>query len=115
MNKYLVIGAATAGLALVYLSYRGASKLVDAVPDALEAINPMNNDNIINKGATSLYQMLSGSTGTIGGDFYDGTHGGALDVTSSNNFINKGMEAAWGGILGDPNWTLGGQIYDWTH
>ena len=111
MNKYLVIGAAFAGLGLVYLTYRGAQ----ALPEALETINPLNNNNIINQGATSLYQMLSGSTGTIGGDFYDGTHGGALDVTSSNNFINKGMESAWGAILGDPNWTLGGTIYDWTH
>lgn len=115
MNKYLFIGAAAAGLALVYLTYRGAGALVTAMPGVLNAVNPTNNDNIFNQGATSIYQGVTGSNGTIGGDFYDGTHGGALDVTSGNNFINQGMESAWGAILGDPNWTLGGKIYDWTH
>jgi hypothetical protein len=77
-NKYLMIGAAAAGLALAYMVTKGAGKVVDMVGDAAQAINPQNNDNIINKGFTSIYQGATGSAGTIGGDFYDAFHGGVL-------------------------------------
>ena len=104
LNKYTVVGAGVALLVAVYLG----KKTVDAVPKALNAINPLNNDNIINQGATSLYQGLTGSNGSIGGDIYDATHGGALDATSSNNFIYQGVSSLVGGDLGT-------KIYDWFH
>lgn len=114
-NKYLMIGAAVAGLAVAYMVKRGAGAVMDAVPKALNAINPLNNDNIINQGATSIYQGVTGSAGTIGGDFYDGTHGGVLDVTSANNVIYGGLSAAGELATGQKGWSLGGAIYDWTH
>lgn len=118
-NKYLMIGAAVAGLALAYMVTRGAGKLIEAIPKALEEINPLNNQNIINRGATSIYQGVTGSEGTMGGDFYDATHGGVLDgivnPASGNNLINRGVSGIGGAVSGDTNWTLGGAIYDWTH
>ncbi len=118
-NKYMMIGAAVAGLALAYMMTRGAGKAVEAVKDAAQAINPLNNDNIINKGFTSIYQGVTGSEGTLGGDFYDATHGGMLDgivnPTSNNNIINRGVSGVGSAVTGDSSWTLGGQIYDWMH
>lgn len=107
-NKYMMIGAAVAGLGLAYMIYRGAEKVVDVAGDAVQAINPMNNDNIINQGAESLYRSVTGSKGTIGGDIYDVTHDGSLNPTSDNNVIYRNV-TDW--IGGD----LGGKIYDWTH
>lgn len=69
-NKFVLIGVAVAGLGLYFV----AKKASGAAGKALDAINPMNNDNIINQGATSIYQAVTGSTGTIGGDIYDITH-----------------------------------------
>lgn len=100
-NKYMMIGAAAAGLAVVYLAYRGAGKVVEAAGDAAQAVNPFNNQNVINQGFEYLYREFTGSTGNPGSDFYDATHGGALDITSDQNFIYKGAvgaveTAAWG-------------------
>lgn len=88
-NKYMMIGAAAAGVAVVYLAYKGAGKVAGAVGDAAQAINPLNNNNIINQGFVSFYQALTGSTGTPGGDFFDATHGGALDVASDEFVVKK--------------------------
>ena len=38
-----------------------------------------------------------------------------LNPASSNNFINRGVSALGAKITGKPGWSLGGQIYDWTH
>ena len=42
--------------------------------------------------------------------------GSAIDPTNNNNVFATGVNKV-GGILagGDPNWSLGGAIYDWTH
>ncbi len=95
-NRYLYLGAVVAGLGLVYLVYRGvkavgtavsdvSGKVVDGVVNAAgavgdaamaagHAVNPMNNDNIINQGFESIYQGVTGSTGSLGGDIYDLSH-----------------------------------------
>lgn len=100
-NKYMMIGAAAAGVAVVYLAYKGAGKVVEAAGDVAQAINPLNNQNVINQGFESVYRTLTGSTASPGSDFYDATHGGALDITSDQNFIYKSAAgavdtAAWG-------------------
>jgi hypothetical protein len=110
-NKYVLIGAGVALCVALYLAKRGA----DAVGAGLNAINPVDPNNIINRGAESVYQTVTGSNGTIGGDFYDATHGGRLDVTSGNNAAAASVDWIGGAISGDNNWTLGGAIYDWTH
>jgi hypothetical protein len=100
-KKYMLLGAVVAGLVVGYGIYRGAGKAVEVVKDAAEAVNPFNNDNVINQGFEYLYRELTGSEGNPGSDFYDATHGGALDITSDQNFIYKGAEdtvkiTAWG-------------------
>ena len=57
-KKYLLVGAAAAGLVLAYMVYRGAGAVGGAVVDAAKAVNPLNNDNVINRGFTSVYQAL---------------------------------------------------------
>jgi len=110
-NKYVVIGAGIALCVSLYLAKRSA----DAVGKGLDAINPVDPNNIINQAAESLYQTISGSSGTIGGDFYDATHGGSLDITSSNNYAASAVDNIGKVISGDSNWNLGAAIYDWTH
>ncbi len=110
-NKYVIIGAGIGLCVALYLAKRGA----DAVGKGLDAINPTNPDNIINQGVESVYQTVTGSNGTIGGDIYDATHGGKLDPTSSNNAASSTVDWIGQAISGDKNWNLGGAIYDWTH
>jgi len=109
-NKYALIGAGVAGLVAIYL----AKKTVDAVPKALEAVNPFNYDNVINQGATSLYQWATGSNGTIGTDLYDATHGGSLDPTSGNNVISRTYEGVYQWATGSQG-SIGTDIYDFFH
>lgn len=101
-NKYLVLGAIAAGLGVAFMLKKGAGA-------ALQAVNPMDRDNVINQGATSLYQAVTGSKGTIGGDFYDATHGGVLSnvnlawmpVLPGAGVINGVMDAYDAGHFSD--------------
>jgi hypothetical protein len=110
-NKYVWIGGAVAAVAALLLARRAAG----ALGDAAEAVNPFNNDNVINRGVTSVYQNVTGSDGTIGTDIYDATHGGAVDITSDNNIINRGVSGIGSAVTGNKDWSLGTAIYDWTH
>lgn len=40
---------------------------------------------------------------------------GAINPASRNNLINRGVEAVGSQVSGDPNWTLGGTVYDWLN
>ncbi len=111
MNRYMVIGAGVAGLAIVFLAYRGAGKAVALVGDAAQAINPLNNDNIINQGANGTYQWFTGSTGSIGSDTYDALNGGALDVTSDKNIVYRAQTSAYQAVTGSKG-SIGTDIYD---
>lgn len=103
---YVVGGIGAAVLAYVVIT-RGKA--------ALNAVNPMNNDNIINQGFTSLYQQLTGSEDTLGADIYDITHDGTLNPASDQNLAYRSANA-WGTYFtGDKNFTLGGWLYDVTH
>jgi len=87
-KNYMVIGAAVAGLALAFMVYKGAGKVVDKAVDmagdALQAINPLNNENIISQGAEAAYRGATGSTGSMGTDLYDVLHDGGM--------IDKGVD-----------------------
>lgn len=109
-NKYVLLGAGVGLVVALYLAKRGA----DALGKGLEAVNPLDNDNIINQGVTDVYQTVTGSSGTIGGDIYDATYGGALDVTSGNNVVNQTAQGIYQWLTGSKG-TIGGDIYDWTH
>ncbi len=86
----------------------------DASVNASKYVNPASQDNVFYRAQTGMYQWMTGSTGTIGGDFYDATHGGILsngtfNPTSPNNAIYSGITNALGGE------SLGSKIYDWLH
>ncbi|MGZ3319660.1 MAG: hypothetical protein ACXU9C_01625 [Xanthobacteraceae bacterium] len=101
-------------LAAVYLVQKAGSKVVQAAKDVVPYVNPADEKNVINQGVQSLYQAVTGSTGTIGGDIYDVTHDGSLNPTSENNVINRGAESLWRSATGSTG-TIGGDIYDVTH
>lgn len=106
----VVLGVA---LALIYMGKKAATAVTDTVKAVVPYVNPADDRNVINQAATDLWHAVSGSTGTIGGDIYDATHGGVLsngtfNPTSDNNFIYKGVSDLFGGDLGS-------KIYDWTH
>jgi hypothetical protein len=103
----VVVGVALAVLGLAWYAKR-------QVAGVLPYVNPADPNNIINQGAIGFYQGVTGSTGTIGGDFYDATHGGMLsngtfNPTSTNNAIYSGITDLFGGE------SLGTKIYDWWH
>jgi hypothetical protein len=122
LDKYLMIAAAVAGVAVVVVLYRSGAKLA-------QGLNPVNEDNVVNSGLDYLGRSLSGrDTWTFGGQVYDWTHGGALDWSdevasvqsavnpaSNGNLINRGVEAIGRAATGSKTWTLGGWIYDVTH
>lgn len=109
MNKHLMIGAAVAGLAIAYMVYRGAGAAAEAVGDAAEAVNPFNNDNVINQGFTSLYKSITGSGGNLGTDIYDAVHGGVFDPSSENNLVYREFSPETKTTLEN---TVGKGIYD---
>lgn len=41
--------------------------------------------------------------------------GDAVNPTSSTNVVNSGVTGLGRAITFDPDWSLGGQIYDWIH
>lgn len=74
--------------------------------EAVEAINPFNNENVINKTFSDVYASITGSkSGSIGADIYDFLHdkNGTMRVNpvSEDNVIGytarKGFE--WGNDL----------------
>jgi hypothetical protein len=75
VNKYVLVGAAVAGLCLAYMVKKAAGAAIDKgkqlAIDAGQAINPLNNQNIINRGVTGFYQGVTGSDGSMGTDAFD--------------------------------------------
>lgn len=107
-------GLVIAGIAVAVLGI--AWYLKNKALEVAPRFNPANSDNYVNAAVTDVYQAITGSTGTIGTDVYDATHGGAVDATSPNNAIYKAANKTWQmvGVL-DEDETIGTKIYDWWH
>ena len=74
-SKFVLIGVGIGAAVIAALVLRKAGGVAgDALANAANAINPFNNDNIINRAFTDLYQGVTGSDDTLGGDIYDITH-----------------------------------------
>jgi hypothetical protein len=95
--KLIAAGAVVLGIGAWWLQKRGA--------DVLSAIDPTNNDNVINHAFTDAYQGITGSNGTLGADLYDITHNGTFNPTSPNNILYPHND----------NWSLGTWLYDVSH
>lgn len=51
-------------------------------------------------------------------DALKGAAGSAVQLVNPadrGNIVNRGVEAVGSSVTGDPNWTLGGAIYDWLN
>lgn len=106
-TEVVIVGAGLCGLAFVLYKAGGLAG------DALQAVNPLNNDNIINQGATSVYQGITGSDGTIGTDLYDVTHPAAAQGPYSNP-VNGAATSIWQKVTGSVG-SIGTGIYDIFH
>jgi hypothetical protein len=98
----IAVGAAIAAGA-AYLLYKGWSNI--------GALDPTNPDNIVNRGVTDVYQNLTGSTGTIGADLYDGLH---PDAAAGTNAVNGGVTTIYQKVTGSKS-SIGSDIYDWLN
>jgi len=81
-SDLILIGVGVALVAAWYLK-KGASSVIDAAGTAAQAVNPANPNNVINQGATSVYQAATGSNDTIGGSLYNFFHGDAGAVATA--------------------------------
>lgn len=61
----------SAGSGAVDIAADIASGVVDG---AVAAVSPTNEQNVFNTSAESIYQGVTGSSGSIGTDYYDSTH-----------------------------------------
>lgn len=102
------IGLAIAGGIALFLVARKAGQVAG---DVVHAVNPLNNDNIINRGFTDVYQTVTGSDGTLGTDIYDFTHPTAAEGT---NVINGAATSIYQKITGSKG-SIGTDLYDWLH
>ena len=85
-EELLLVGVGIALVAVYYIQ-KGASTAVSAVVDGAgavaQAVNPINDQNIFNQGATAVFQKTTGSNDTIGGSIYNFFHGDAGDVATA--------------------------------
>lgn len=119
MNKNVMIGAAVAGLVLGYLIYNSAGKIagkvVDAAGEALNAVNPLNNENVISQGANSVYQKVSGSPNTPETDLYFYLNDGSWLDKGLNLFIPTKKDSIVQTVVrapGEVGGYIGSSIYD---
>lgn len=68
----IIIGLAGFGVAVIALYYtkKSVTAVTDGVKTAAQAVNPVNNDNIINKGVNAVFG-LDNKTESIGTKIYD--------------------------------------------
>lgn len=69
-------GALVVGGVIVAVGvYVAQKKAKETAEQALQAINPVNNDNVFNQGVSAVGRKLSGNSNwTLGGWIYDITH-----------------------------------------
>lgn len=97
-----VIAIGLAGAVLLAAGWYAKKKITDTAGDALQAINPLNNDNVFNKGFSWAYSGLGAHNSTsIGADVYDLTH----PPTTTEEVKNLPMGA--GTAVGIYQWATG--------
>ncbi|MEH6434246.1 hypothetical protein [Massilia sp. DD77] len=66
-----LIAVGIAGVVLLAAAWFAKRKLGEAATAVAPYVNPADGRNVINQGATAIYQGITGSKGSIGGDLYD--------------------------------------------
>lgn len=93
MNKYVLVGAAAAGLVLGYAIYKSAGKAVEAIGDGLHAINPLNDHNIISEASDSIYRAAGGKTDPANDLFWWLNGGSSLGMMEKDKAEKADQEA----------------------
>lgn len=96
---YNWLAFAAVGVVGVYLINRAlsaagtaAGAVVDAAGNALWAVSPTNQDNVLYQTANKPVEWLTGRPGeTLGGAVYEVTHDGSLNPASTNNIIYRNI------------------------
>lgn len=80
------------GLYMVNRALTAGTAVVDAAGDALWAVSPTNNENVLYQTANVPIQWATGNpNATLGGTAYDVTHDGTLNPASTNNIIYRNI------------------------
>jgi hypothetical protein len=69
-----LIAVGIAGGVLLAAAWYAKRKVGEAAQAVAPYVDPTDSRNVVNQAATGLYQTVTGSTGTIGGDLYDYWH-----------------------------------------
>jgi len=93
------LAVACLGVIGVYYINRGlsaagnaAGAVVDAAGNAVWAVSPTNNDNVLYQTASIPAQWLTGRQDeNLGGAIYEVTHDGTLNPASTNNLIYRNL------------------------
>lgn len=120
----------------IYLLYRTLNKAGEVAGDVVDAINPLNSENIFYSGVNNIGALLTGNDDfSLGAAVYDAEHAGYFDYfspfgtlkliadktpdavkpTSDQNMIYQGVNKVGEKLTGDKGFSLGGWIYDVTH
>lgn len=85
-------GVGLLGLYLVNRALTAGSAVVDAAGDALWAVSPTNNENVIYQTVNKPVEWITGRPGeTLGGAVYEVTHDGTFNPASPNNLIYRNI------------------------
>lgn len=71
MNTWTPKNVAIAAGVVLVVGWYIKNKAGDTLKQAGQAVNPVNNDNVINQGAQSLWGVFTDGKGSIGTDIYD--------------------------------------------
>lgn len=107
----MIVGGSVALCALI-LFFKYKKSVADA-------FNPMSEDNLINQGVQSVYQAVTGSTGSIGTDLYDVLHdekgknvvAKAVNPVDDENLIYRWNNFVWQKATGSTG-SIGSDLYD---
>lgn len=78
----VVLVLAGVGL-VVYLGRKASGAVVDVVGDAVNAVNPWNNDNVIYQTANQAVQSITGTPDTLGTWIYNALHPDEQDINGA--------------------------------
>jgi len=82
------------------------------------SFNPVNPDNVINRGFHAVYDVLTDGKGTLGTDIYDTLNdsegNSRLNPANENNLVNTAATGIYQRLTGSKG-SIGGDIYDWLH